>query len=287
MIFSTHYKIEKRSLALVLGILVVSGIGGFVEIAPLFTIDDTVEEAPDMRVYTPLELAGRHIYMREGCYACHSQMIRTLRDDVDRYGPYSLAVESQYDHPMLWGSKRTGPDLARVGGKYSDVWHTRHLNDPRSVVPESIMPAYRWLSRNTLRVDDLDGHLVAMRRVGVPYSDAMIEHATVDAIAQASPPALAAEAATTDRTDAEGLVKRYGEATTVSVFDGNPDVVTEMDALVAYLQILGRLTDAATRLEGTSEATAGLALELTESETSGSEIGVSDLDGRERGGSEQ
>jgi len=246
MIFKTHYRIEKRSLALVLGILTVSGIGGFVEIAPLFTIDDTVEEAPDMRVYTPLELAGRHIYMREGCYACHSQMIRTLRDDVDRYGPYSLAVESQYDHPMLWGSKRTGPDLARIGGKYSDVWHTRHLNDPRDVVPESIMPAYRWLSRNPLRVDDLPGHLVAMQRVGVPYTDAMVERATEDAIAQATPsgPAPAADGQTLPD---EALRERYGDATTVRTFDGDPGTVTEMDALVAYLQILGRLTDAATR----------------------------------------
>lgn len=256
MIFDTHYRMERRSLALVLGILVVSGIGGFVEIAPLFTIDETVEEAPDMRVYTPLELAGRQIYMREGCYACHSQMIRTLRDDVDRYGPYSLAVESQYDHPMLWGSKRTGPDLARVGGKYSDVWHARHLDDPRSVVPESIMPAYRWLSRNALQVDDLGAHLRAMQRVGVPYSDAMVEHASSDAIAQASPAVVAsveADDASADREADGGLVERYGEATNVSLFDGNARVVTEMDALVAYLQILGRLTDAATRLEGESK----------------------------------
>lgn len=147
MIFGLHHKIEKNSLALVLAIVVVSGIGGFIEIAPLFTIDNTVETSPDMRVYTPLELAGRHIYMREGCYACHSQMIRTLRDEVDRYGPFSLAIESKYDHPMLWGSKRTGPDLARVGQKYSDQWQTQHLSDPRSLVPKSLMPAYPWLSR--------------------------------------------------------------------------------------------------------------------------------------------
>ena len=133
------------------------------EIAPLFTIDETVEEAPDMRVYTPLELAGRDIYMREGCYACHSQMIRTLRDEVERYGPFSLAAESQYDHPHLWGSKRTGPDLARVGGKYSNDWHVAHLINPRDVVPQSNMPRYGWLMTTLLRTDNLDGHLSAMR----------------------------------------------------------------------------------------------------------------------------
>ena len=232
MIFGAHYKLEKNSLALVLAIIVVSGIGGFVEIAPLFTIDETVEADPDMRVYTPLELAGRNIYMREGCYACHSQMIRTLRDEVDRYGPYSLAAESQYDHPMLWGSKRTGPDLARIGDKYSDQWQTQHLNNPRDVVPESIMPAYGWLLRNTLKADNLTGHLTAMSRVGVPYTPEMIANATQDAKAQATPePATQSE-----------LMSRYGEDTNVRAFDGDPERVTEMDALVAYLQILGQLT---------------------------------------------
>ena len=145
--FGLHYRLERKAIGLVLAIIGVASIGGIVEIAPLFTIHQTVEAAPGMRVYTPLELAGRNIYIREGCYACHSQMIRTLRDEVERYGPYSLAVESKYDHPMLWGSKRTGPDLARVGGKYSDEWHVAHLNNPRAVMPESIMPAYAWLSR--------------------------------------------------------------------------------------------------------------------------------------------
>lgn len=232
MIIGTHYKLEKNSLALVLAIIVVSGIGGFVEIAPLFTIDDTVESDPDMRVYTPLELAGRNIYMREGCYACHSQMIRTLRDDVDRYGHYSLAAESKYDHPMLWGSKRTGPDLARVGEKYSDLWQTRHLVNPREVVPESIMPAYPWLLETELNTRKLDGHLTAMQRVGVPYDKAMIDNALADAAAQATP--------TSEGT--AGLIARYGEETNVRAFDGNPEVVTEMDALVAYLQILGQLS---------------------------------------------
>src|SRR5690606_17483995 len=142
---------ERKSITLVLAIMVVASIGGLIEIAPLFTIDETVETDPNMRVYSPLELAGRNIYIREGCYACHSQMIRTLQDDVDRYGHYSLAVESKYDHPMLWGSKRTGPDLARVGGKYSDAWQVAHLTNPRSVVPQSVMPKYGWLNTTELQ----------------------------------------------------------------------------------------------------------------------------------------
>ena len=230
-----HRKIERSAIGFVLAIVGVASIGGFVEIAPLFTIGGTVEDAPDMRVYTPLELAGRNIYIREGCYACHSQMIRTLRDEVERYGPYSLAVESKYDHPMLWGSKRTGPDLARVGGKYSDAWHVAHLINPRDVVPESVMPKYGWLQRNELRIDDLGLHLNAMRRVGVPYTDAMIANASKDALGQATP----------DGTFAGGVTERYGAATQVRAFDGDPSTVSEMDGLVAYLQIIGRLTDAA------------------------------------------
>jgi len=233
--FGLHYRLERKAIGLVLAIVGVASIGGLVEIAPLFTIHQTVEDAPDMRVYTPLELAGRNIYIREGCYACHSQMIRTLRDEVERYGPYSLAVESKYDHPMLWGSKRTGPDLARIGGKYSDEWQVEHLNNPRDVVPESVMPAYDWLSRTPLRIDDLGEHLAALRTVGVPYTDEMIANAASDAVGQAAP----------DSPFAAGVTKRYGEATTVRVFDGRADALTEMDALVAYLQILGRLTDAA------------------------------------------
>lgn len=231
----THYKLERQTVGFALAIMLVASIGGLVEIAPLFTIDETVEDAPGMRLYTPLELAGRDIYIREGCYACHSQMIRTLRDEVERYGPYSLAVESKYDHPMLWGSKRTGPDLARIGGKYSDQWQVTHLTNPRDVVPESVMPAYGWLNRNELRVEDLGLHLKAQRRVGVPYTDEMIANATADAIGQAQP----------DGSYADGVSKRYGADTQVRAFDGDPTRVTEMDALVAYLQILGRLTDAA------------------------------------------
>ena len=230
-----HRKLERSTVGFVIAILAASSVGGFIEIAPLFTIDETVEDAPDMRLYTPLEVAGRNIYIREGCYACHSQMIRTLRDEVERYGPYSLAVESKYDHPMQWGSKRTGPDLARIGGKYSDFWHVAHLTYPRDVVPQSNMPAYRFLSRTGLRVDDLDLELAALRRVGVPYTDEMIANAAKDAIGQASP----------DSQFAPGVTERYGEGTQVSAFDGVATQLTEMDALVAYLQVLGRLTDAA------------------------------------------
>jgi cytochrome c oxidase cbb3-type subunit 2 len=234
-IFGFHYKLERKAMGLVLGIIVVASIGGLVEIAPLFTIHTTVEDVPDMRLYTPLELAGRNIYIREGCYACHSQMIRTLRDEVDRYGPYSLAVESKYDHPMLWGSKRTGPDLARIGEKYSDQWHVAHLNNPRDVVPVSVMPAYDWLLANDLRTDDLSLHLKAQRAVGVPYTDDMIASAALDAYGQSNP----------DSPQADGVAKRYGKATSIRAFDGQPARLTEMDAVVAYLQILGRLTDAA------------------------------------------
>ena len=232
--FGFHYRLERKAIGLVLGIILVASVGGIVEIAPLFTIHQTVEAAPDMRVYTPLELAGRNIYIREGCYACHSQMIRTLRDEVERYGPYSLAVESKYDHPMLWGSKRTGPDLARIGGKYSDVWHVAHLNNPRDVVPESIMPAYGWLKRTPLKTDDLGLHLRALRAVGVPYTDDMIANAKDDAYGQTKP----------DTSFAEGVAKRYGETTNIRPFGGEA-TVTEIDALVAYLQILGRLTETA------------------------------------------
>lgn len=238
--FKTHYRIERKSIALAIAIMVVASIGGLMEIAPLFTIDETVERDPDMRLYTPLELAGRNIYIREGCYACHSQMIRTLQDEVDRYGPYSLAVESKYDHPMLWGSKRTGPDLARVGGKYSDQWHTAHLNNPRDVVPQSIMPRYDWLSRTDLSTQDLGEHLRAQRAVGVPYTDAMIANASADAVAQASP----------GDSDEDALTQRYGKTTQVRTFDGDPRTVSEMDAVVAYLQVLGKLSNA-TQAKGT------------------------------------
>jgi len=234
----THYRAERHSMALSIGIILAAGVGGFVEIAPLFTIDDTVEKAPDMRLYTPLEQAGRDIYVREGCYLCHSQMIRSLRDEVERYGPYSLAVESKYDHPMLWGSKRTGPDLARVGGKYSDDWQVRHLINPRALVPQSIMPQYAFLAKTPLDIDSMSARLAALRKVGVPYSDAQIANAVADTGAQASP----------DSPGAEGVIARYGAKTTVRAFDGGT-TVTEMDALVAYLQVLGQLTSLPSRTQ--------------------------------------
>jgi cytochrome c oxidase cbb3-type subunit 2 len=241
-----HRKLERNAIGFVVAIALVASIGGFIEIAPLFTIDDTVEADPDMRVYTPLELAGRNIYIREGCYACHSQMIRTLRDEVERYGPYSLAVESKYDHPMLWGSKRTGPDLARVGGKYSDAWHVAHMNNPRAVVPASVMPKYGWLARTPLDTENLGQDLTAMRRVGVPYTDEMIANASADAFGQATP----------FEEQATGVTKRYGRATRISAFDGDPSAVTELDAVVAYLQVLGKLSDAAHRQTVEAPATA-------------------------------
>lgn len=228
-----HYRMERHSIVLALGIVAVASLGGLFEIVPLFTIDETVETPEDMRVYTPLEQAGRDIYMREGCYACHSQMIRTLRDEVERYGPYSLAAESQYDHPHLWGSKRTGPDLARLGGKYSDDWQTRHLINPRDVVAESVMPAYPFLMTAQLRTDTLPAQLAALRKVGVPYTDEQIENATDDAYGQARP----------ETDQADGVEERYGDDTNIRNFSGQSGPVTEMDALVAYLQVLGRLTD--------------------------------------------
>ncbi len=239
----THYRAERHSMALTFGIILAAGVGGFVEIAPLFTIDDTVETDPNMRVYTPLEQAGRDIYIREGCYACHSQMIRTLRDEVERYGPYSLAIESKYDHPMLWGSKRTGPDLARIGEKYSDDWQVRHLVNPRDLVPESVMPQYAFLLDADLETDSLPDRLAALRTVGVPYTDEMIANASLDAKAQTRP----------DSDAASGVVDRYGDATAVRTFDGRTDRVTEMDALVAYLQILGHLTDLPEQIQPQAE----------------------------------
>ncbi|PKP78241.1 MAG: cytochrome-c oxidase, cbb3-type subunit II [Alphaproteobacteria bacterium HGW-Alphaproteobacteria-3] len=229
-----HYNLEKVSLGMVAAIIVAALIGGAVEIAPLFTIDETVAIPDDLRPHTPLELAGREIYMREGCYACHSQMVRALADEIDRYGPYSLAGESAYDHPMLWGSKRTGPDLARLGDKYSDDWHVVHLADPRSVVPASIMPAYPWLT-TSLDTENLSAQLATLARLGVPYSDEMIANAMRDALAQSRP----------DSDGAADVAARYGESVAIRAFDGNSSRLTEMDALVAYLQSLGTLTKAA------------------------------------------
>lgn len=226
-----HKKIERNVTLLGALSLAVVAIGGIVEIAPLFWIDSTIEKVEGVRPYTPLELAGRNIYMREGCYNCHSQMIRPFRDEVERYGHYSLAAESMYDHPFQWGSKRTGPDLARVGGRYSDEWHVQHLKDPRAVVPESIMPSYAFLAERDLKAGDMTSHLRALYRVGVPYDEKTIEAANEDLRAQADPD-----------FDSEGFDARYPRAQTRD-FDGNPGRLTEMDALVAYLQMLGTLVD--------------------------------------------
>ena len=230
-ILEKHGVIERNASLLLVGSLIVVCIGGIVEIVPLFYFQNTIEKVEGMRPYSPLELAGRDIYIREGCYVCHSQMIRPFRDETERYGHYSLAAESMYDHPFQWGSKRTGPDLARVGGRYSNEWHVQHLSDPRSVVPESIMPRYEFLANAVLNFNTIDGMLKANATVGVPYTQEMIDAAKVDVVAQATPDA-----------DTSDLLERYPKAV-VGDFDGNPSRVTEMDALVAYLQMLGTLVN--------------------------------------------
>ncbi|MCP5073351.1 MAG: cytochrome-c oxidase, cbb3-type subunit II [Rhodobacteraceae bacterium] len=232
-VFNKHKLIETNATLLLVFCLIVVTIGGIVEIAPLFYLENTIEKVKGMRPYTPLELKGRNIYMREGCYTCHSQMIRPLRDEVERYGHYSLAVESVYDHPFQWGSKRTGPDLARVGARYSDEWHVDHLVDPRAVVPESIMPKYGFMLDAKIDSSGIEALLKTHRTVGVPYTDAMIENAEADFEAQADP-----------ESDYEGLQQRYGKSQ-VRNFDGQ-QALTEMDALVAYLQMLGTLVDFST-----------------------------------------
>jgi cytochrome c oxidase cbb3-type subunit 2 len=227
-----HQILERNSILLLIAILLVIAIGGIVEIAPLFYLKSTIEKVEGMRPYTPLELAGRDIYVREGCYVCHSQMVRPLRDEVERYGHYSLAAESMYDHPFQWGSKRSGPDLARVGGKYSDEWHVTHLVDPRSIVPQSIMPGYGFLARADLDPAQVAAHMRTLRAVGVSYDDAQIANAMSDLKAQATP----------DSPSVADLQKRYPKSVARD-FDGDPARITEMDALVAYLQMLGTLVD--------------------------------------------
>ena len=226
-----HKKLERNVTLLGAFAFVAVAIGGIVEIAPLFWIDNTIEKVEGVRPYTPLEQAGRDIYIREGCYSCHSQMIRPFRDEVERYGHYSLAAESLFDHPFQWGSKRTGPDLARVGGRYSDEWHVQHLKDPRSVVPESVMPPYAFLADKELDTRDVEAQLLALRAVGVPYTEKDVEMASADLKAQANPDA-----------DAGDLAERYPKAQQRD-FDGDPKRLTEMDAVVAYLQMLGTLVD--------------------------------------------
>ena len=233
-ILDKHGVLEKSpTLLLIFSFLVVT-IGGIVEIAPLFYLDNTIEKVEGVRPYTPLELTGRDVYIREGCYVCHSQMIRPMRDEVERYGHYSLAAESMYDHPFQWGSKRTGPDLARVGGRYSDGWHVDHLINPQSVVPESVMPKYGFLLNREIDAKYIGDRLKTDAMVGVPYTSEMIEAAQADFAAQADP-----------ESDFDGLLERYGEGVNVRNFDGQP-ALTEMDALVAYLQVLGTMVDFST-----------------------------------------
>ncbi|MCL7997808.1 cytochrome-c oxidase, cbb3-type subunit II [Brucella sp. 21LCYQ03] len=229
-----HSKLEKNATLLLIASLAVVTVGGIVEIAPLFYLENTIEKVEGMRPYSPLELAGRDIYVREGCYLCHSQMIRPFRDEVERYGHYSLAAESMYDHSFQWGSKRTGPDLARVGGRYSNEWHVQHLVRPRDVVPESVMPNYGFLLKTPLNFNNMAANLQANVMVGVPYTQEMIDNAIADVKAQAEPDA-----------DTTELLARYPKAQ-VGDFDGNPQVISEMDALIAYLQMLGTLVDFST-----------------------------------------
>jgi cytochrome c oxidase cbb3-type subunit 2 len=233
-ILSKHKILETNATLLLVASLLVVTIGGIVELVPLFYMENTIEKVEGVRRYTPLEMEGRNIYIREGCYVCHSQMIRPLRDEVERYGPYSLAAESMYDHPFQWGSKRTGPDLARVGGRYSNEWHVNHLIDPRSVVPESVMPTYAWMMDRKIDGKYIGDTLATNALVGVPYTEDDIANAQADMMAQADPDA-----------DTDGLMARYGDKVTVSNFDGQPEL-TEMDALVAYLQVLGTMVDFST-----------------------------------------
>jgi len=229
-----HESLERNSILLLVGILIMVSIGGLVEIAPLFYLQNTIEKVEGVRPYSPLELAGRQIYIREGCYVCHSQMIRPMRDEVERYGMYSLAAESMYDHPFQWGSKRTGPDLARVGGRYSDEWHVDHLLDPQALVPESVMPRYPWLAETKLDFTHIIEHLEANRAVGVPYTDEMVAAASADIRAQVD----------RDAEAEDDLLARYPKAQ-VRNFDGRAQIA-EMDALIAYLQMLGTLVDFST-----------------------------------------
>jgi len=236
-----HESVETNAGLLIILTLAVISIGGLVEIVPLFYINDTIEEVEGVRPYTPLEQRGRDIYVREGCYTCHSQMVRPFRDEMLRYGHYSLAAESQFDHPFQWGSKRTGPDLARVGGKYSNEWHVQHLVNPRSLLPNSIMPGYPWLATNRLDFSDIEGRMIALRRVGVPYS--------------------------INQEEFQANVERFGEEVAIMLdinraeenliaqaqqenFDGDASFISEMDAMVAYLQVLGTMVDFTQYSEG-------------------------------------
>lgn len=227
--FIKHETIEKNAFLLLVFTLLTIAVGGIVEVIPLFTIETTVEHVKGVRPYSPLESRGRDIYVREGCYVCHSQQVRALRDEVERYGHYSIAAESMFDHPFQWGSKRIGPDLARVGGKYSSDWHYAHLMNAQSVVPESLMPHYAFLAQTPLDTGDLVRRIKAQRMVGVPYTDDQVTNAMADLKAQADASA-----------DNSALLRRYPKAVTVP---GDGRSVTELDALVAYLQVLGTMVN--------------------------------------------
>jgi cytochrome c oxidase cbb3-type subunit 2 len=229
----THEIFETNTGVLLVGTMIAISIGGLVEIAPLFLIKDTVENVKGVRPYTPLESRGRDIYIREGCYTCHSQMIRPFRDEQLRYGHYSLAAESKYDHPFQWGSKRTGPDLARVGGKYSNEWHVQHMIKPTSVVPESVMPNYPWLME-PLDYSDVAARLRAQRTAGVPYSATAAEH-------EANVKEFGPEVAEMLRID--NAQKNLVAQAQAGNYDGDRSSVSEMDALIAYLQVLGTMVD--------------------------------------------
>ncbi|PID35540.1 MAG: cytochrome-c oxidase, cbb3-type subunit II [Rhodobacterales bacterium] len=238
-IIDKHVILEKNATLLLIFSLLTVTIGGIVEIAPLFYLENTIEEVEGVRPYSPLELEGRNIYIREGCYVCHSQMIRPMRDEVERYGHYSLAAESMYDHPFQWGSKRTGPDLARVGGRYSDEWHVDHLINPQSVVPESVMPKYGFLMDNVIDGERIEQTMRVNSWVGVPYTEDDLAMAKQDFLSQADP-----DGNVYEDSDADAVVERYPGAQ-IRNFDGQPEL-TEMDALVAYLQMLGTLVDFST-----------------------------------------
>jgi cytochrome c oxidase cbb3-type subunit 2 len=237
----SHESIEINAGLMIALTLIAISIGGLVEIVPLYYIKDTVEKVEGVRPYTPLEQRGRDIYIREGCYTCHSQMIRPFRDELMRYGHYSLAAESKYDHPFQWGSKRTGPDLARVGRKYSNAWHTQHLVNPRDVVPESIMPNYPWLLGTELDYSDVADRMRALKLTGVPYSDTEEEYlANVDQFGKV----------VADQLDINGAENNLLAQAQSEDWDGDRTRLTEMDALVAYLQVLGTMVDFAKYDEG-------------------------------------
>ena len=236
-----HESIETNAGLLIVLTLIVISIGGLVEIVPLFFINDTVEKVEGVRPYTPLELRGRDIYQREGCYLCHSQMIRPFRDEWLRYGHYSLAAESKYDHPFQWGSKRTGPDLARVGKKYSNEWHVAHMVNPRDVVPQSIMPNYPWLLDTDLDFSDVQNRMRALKITGVPYSESQEEY-------DSNVAEFGADVA--DQLDILQAEENLMAQALTNDYDGQRDRITEMDAMIAYLQMLGTMVDFSQYEEG-------------------------------------